>query len=107
MAISCVDRHNRRVRCSNDYWDTHVVYRHEIMANLRSEVVQTIMYPDAEYSNPKYPDRLLYFSSTGIAGLEPDEMIKVCVTYHDDEGSIITAYPALSYNPGEKLLWRR
>jgi len=108
MAISCLDRIGRRVRCDQRWWDVHILYNHPEMEQLRRELVDTIQNPEAEYQDADDARRVVYYSAFGVGILTASEMLKVSVEYDEfDEGGLITAYAVYRVKVGETLLWRR
>jgi hypothetical protein len=96
-----VDPKGRKVTCTEDQWNNHILTNHSDMAGQEKNVQKAIEDPSMGiFSDAKHANRNIYYRKPP----KKNYYIKVVVEFDGDHGFVITAFPADSGKQGEKLL---
>lgn len=102
LIFETLDPRGKRVICPEDRWRLHVLAARPW---LRSEdVKQAIEHPTfGIFADAAHPGREIYYLRQFQAG--STRYLKVVVQFVNDEGEVITAFPASAMKKGERLIW--
>ena len=95
------DPRGRRVNCSEDCWDKHIVVDHYIMSDKLDEVVKVIERPHFIATDSLFNDREVYYRRRR----KKLQYIKVVVEFDGASGNVRTAYITDSGKSGERVIW--
>lgn len=98
-----VDPRGRKVTCTDECWQGHILAARPWMAGWENEVQSAIQHPTfGIYHDATHESRHLYYRLR----TNRRQYIKVVVDFGEAEtGTVITAFPTDSPKSGEKLLW--
>ena len=96
------DPRGRKVVCTEERWSGHVLQARPWMKGWEEEVRAAIEEPYfGVYQDADYPNRNIYYR----LHKGKDRYIKVVVSFEDEVGRVVTAFPMSSPKAGEKLIW--
>jgi hypothetical protein len=101
----------RTVTCDEDWWRIHIELRRPELAGQHEAVAAAVREPNAEYGDPRRPNRRLFYA-LGALRRFPRLYVKVVVDYSDlnpgGAGHFVTAYLVRQIDRGEELvrIWK-
>jgi hypothetical protein len=103
IKFEALDPRGRKVVCTVDRWNEHILRHHPFMEGWEAEVQNAIEHPYMGiYQDAQRADRNVYYQIK--KGKE--RYIKVVVRFDERGlGEVITAFTASNLKPGEKLIW--
>jgi hypothetical protein len=100
--IRAVDARGYAVTCSGEYWDTHVLIRHDDLIGHEDDAKRAIEKRDFIYTSASEPDRVIYYGR--MTGRRPE--IKVVVVFNSENIGVVLSVSACSRRPsGETPIW--
>jgi hypothetical protein len=104
--FSVADPRGRKIICSAETWNNHIVANHPSMDGREDAIIATISNPELGfiYQDKFYPNRHIYYrrQSRGRA------YWKAVVEFDDEDesdGRVVTAFPCDSKKSGELMIW--
>jgi hypothetical protein len=96
------DPRGREVICTVECWDGHILAQRPFMSGWEDRVIAAISNPTIGiFQDVDYPNRHVFYRRQNRP-----RYIKVVVAIMEHEADkVITAFPADSMKPGEKLIW--
>lgn len=105
MDIEVTDPRGFVIRCTREYWETHVLVSHPDLKGCEKVVERALQSPTHGhvYTSNSRPDRHVYYGE-----LRRRVEIKVVVEFNaKNEGRIVSATACSRRPNGEKLLWHK
>lgn len=99
--FTTTDPLNRKIICTSDTWNNHIVKGHVIMQNNINAVKETIEKPEVIYKSNQSPVRNVYFSKVPSSTF-PKLYTKVVVEIDEasNTGEVVSAWPQKSISGG-------
>ncbi len=98
--FEATDPRGRRVTCTDETWDNHILTGHPIMEGQEGDVQAAIQKPTIGiFRDAHFEDREVYYL------LKRRTYVKVVVRFDGDVGTVITAFETDSPKRGERMIW--
>lgn len=99
--FTSIDPRGRKVKCSEERWNNHIVNAKPFMGSQLDNVKKAIIEPDCIVRDVDYNNRECYYK------LMPkrETYMKVVVEFKNNFGTVITAFRTGTVKKGERVIW--
>lgn len=103
--LRCRDRWEREIVLLDGRWYGKILLDHPGLTNALRAVANTLTDPEFVNYDKGRDGVENYYRTVVLPSPFGRRLLKVCVLFDAEFGSVLTAYPVLNTNPGEPRKW--